>query len=249
MLTFYSLTNELFSFTFSKCYFFILHVLLKIHCTASEGRGPHGSKTVSNGYKYHSNAPRKSWPSLLKEDRTRTNGWQATDWRSAWTRYITCTTNNLVSLRFDIDGCCFLLKSATHLAILYADRSEFYRQRKSRANFAIDWCGHTGPIEAIWYFNFIPRLRPGQSIFRVRVRHFEKSCDKIAQPYWLTLVAIRGDERKKSAGTGTLGECRRIKSPISDTPDIGFRPALAGFRPLRAKWALTTCRSLQCSLP
>ena len=29
-------------------------------------------------------------------------------------------------------------------------------------------------------------------------RHFEKSCDKIAQPDWLTLVAIRSDERKKS---------------------------------------------------
>ena len=28
--------------------------------------------------------------------------------------------------------------------------------------------------------------------------HFEKSCDKIAQPDWLTLVAIRSDERKKS---------------------------------------------------
>ena len=41
------------------------------------------------------------------------------------------------------------------------------------------------------------------------VRRFEKSCDKIAQPDWLTLVAIRSDERK-NAGTGTLGECRRI---------------------------------------
>ena len=31
-----------------------------------------------------------------------------------------------------------LKPTATHLAILYADRSEFDRQRKSRANFAID---------------------------------------------------------------------------------------------------------------
>ena len=30
------------------------------------------------------------------------------------------------------------LKPATHQVILYADRSEFDRQRKSRANFAID---------------------------------------------------------------------------------------------------------------
>ena len=37
-----------------------------------------------------------------------------------------------------------------------------------------------------------------QAIFRVRVRYFEKSCDKITQPDWLTLVAIRSDDRKKS---------------------------------------------------
>ena len=96
------------------------------------------------------------------------------------------------------------IKPATHLAILYADRSEFDRQRKSRANFVINWCGHTGrfftPIAAIWHFNFIPRLRPG---------HFPRSCPpfwkvqkKIAQPDWLTLVAIRSDERKQSKESG-----------------------------------------------
>ena len=37
-----------------------------------------------------------------------------------------------------------------------------------------------------------------QAIFRDCVRHFEKSSDKIAQPDWLTLVAIRSDESKKS---------------------------------------------------
>ena len=37
-----------------------------------------------------------------------------------------------------------------------------------------------------------------QAIFCDRVRHFEKSCDKITQPDWLTLLAIRSDERKKS---------------------------------------------------
>ena len=30
------------------------------------------------------------------------------------------------------------------------------------------------------------------------ILYFEKSCDKIAQPDWLTLLAIRGDVRKKS---------------------------------------------------
>ena len=42
------------------------------------------------------------------------------------------------------------------------------------------------------------------------ILHFEKSCDKIAQPDLMTLLAIRVDERKKIAGTGTLGDCRRI---------------------------------------
>ena len=32
-----------------------------------------------------------------------------------------------------------------------------------------------------------------QAIFRVRVRHFDKLSDKIAQFDWLTLVAIRSD--------------------------------------------------------
>ena len=37
-----------------------------------------------------------------------------------------------------------------------------------------------------------------QAILHFRVRHFEKSCDKIAQPDWLTLVPIRSDGCKKS---------------------------------------------------
>ena len=44
------------------------------------------------------------------------------------------------------------------------------------------------------------------------IRHFEKSCDKIAQPDWLTLVAIRSDERKKSrerAHLANAGEFNR----------------------------------------
>ena len=50
-------------------------------------------------------------------------------------------------------------------------------------------------IVAIWHFLFIPRLQPGH--FLHSCHHFEKSCDKIAQPDWLTLVSIRSDERKK----------------------------------------------------
>ena len=30
------------------------------------------------------------------------------------------------------------------------------------------------------------------------------------KPDWLILLAIRGDERKKSRETGTSGDCRRI---------------------------------------
>ena len=44
----------------------------------------------------------------------------------------------------------------------------------------------------------IPFPDYNQVIFRDRVRHFEKSCDKIAQPDWLTLVAFRSEERTKS---------------------------------------------------
>ena len=49
-----------------------------------------------------------------------------------------------------------------------------------------------------------------QAIFRDRVRHFEKSCDKIAQPDWLTLVAIRSDERKKSQERAHLANAREF---------------------------------------
>ena len=58
------------------------------------------------------------------------------------------------------------LKPATHLAILYADRSEFD------------------------HFNLLPEKR------------FEKSCDKIAQPDKLALLAIRSDELRKSPANG-----------------------------------------------
>ena len=85
-----------------------------------------------------------------------------------------------------------LLKPATHLAILYADRGEFDRQRKSQAIFATDWCGHT------W------RSR--------RCGSFEKSCDKIAQPDGLALLAIRSNDRRKSrewAHLANAGEFNR----------------------------------------
>ena len=37
-----------------------------------------------------------------------------------------------------------------------------------------------------------------------------KTRDRIAQPDGLALLAIRSDECRKIAGTGTLGKCRRI---------------------------------------
>ena len=84
------------------------------------------------------------------------------------------------------------LKPATHLAILYADRSEFDRERILRM------------IDADTLGDFLRRSRRfGTSIsfpghFPRSCRHFEKSCDKIAQLDWLTLVTIRSDKRKTS---------------------------------------------------
>ena len=65
------------------------------------------------------------------------------------------------------------VKPATHLAILYADRGEFDRQRL-----------------AIFATDFFHRSR--------RCGSFEKSCDEIAQPDGLTLLAIRSNDRRKS---------------------------------------------------
>ena len=81
-----------------------------------------------------------------------------------------------------------LLKPVTHLANLYADRGEFDRQRFSP------------PIDADTTGDFFRRSRrcgtstlfPGSIDGR-----FEKSCDKIPQPDWLTLLEIRSDERRK----------------------------------------------------
>ena len=64
----------------------------------------------------------------------------------------------------------------THLAIFFANRGDV----------ALQPCPQAPSAAAIHYF--------------------EKSCDKIAQPDWLTLLAIRGDERKTTARTGTLGD-------------------------------------------
>ena len=68
------------------------------------------------------------------------------------------------------------VKPATPLAILYADRGEFDRQRKSQATYTLD--------------DFFRRSR--------RCGTFEKSYDKIDQPDWLALLAIRSNDRRKS---------------------------------------------------
>ena len=70
--------------------------------------------------------------------------------------------------------CC--LKPATHLAILYADFGEFDRQRKSSTICSLD--------------DFFCQPR--------RCGSFEKSCDKIAQPDGLALLAIRSNDLRKS---------------------------------------------------
>ena len=71
-----------------------------------------------------------------------------------------------------------LLKPATHLAILYADRGEFDRKRFS------------SPIDADTLGDFFRRSR--------RCGSFEKSCNNSAQPDGLALQAIRSNYRRKS---------------------------------------------------
>ena len=90
-----------------------------------------------------------------------------------------------------------LFKPATHLAILFADRREFDRWRKSQAIFATD---RMRTHLAIFFANRGDvALQPcSQAPSATFILYFEKSCDKIAQPDWLTLLAIRGDVRKKS---------------------------------------------------
>ena len=84
------------------------------------------------------------------------------------------------------------------------------------------------PNAAIWLFNFIPRQQPGH--FPRSCRHFEKSCDKISQPDWLTLVAIRSDERKKKsrerAHLANAGEFNKLsggKTAFRCTPALSSR--------------------------
>ena len=72
-----------------------------------------------------------------------------------------------------------------------------YRQRKSRAIYATD---RMRTHLAIFFANRGDvALQPcSQAPSPAAILHFEKSCDKKAQPDWLILLAIRGDERKKS---------------------------------------------------
>ena len=84
------------------------------------------------------------------------------------------------------------LKPATHLVILYADRGEFDRKRFSP------------PIDADTLGDFFRRSR--------RCGSFENSCDKIAQPDGLALLAIRSNDRRKSrerAHLANAGEFNR----------------------------------------
>ena len=72
-----------------------------------------------------------------------------------------------------------------------------YRQRKSQAIYATD---RMRTHLTIFFANHGDvALQPcSQAPSPVAILHFEKSCDKIAQPDWLTLLAIRVDECKQS---------------------------------------------------
>ena len=89
------------------------------------------------------------------------------------------------------------------------DRNKLYM--KLATHFAVDWCGHTWRfftlIAAICHFNFVPRL---QASFLSAI--LKSHVIKIAQPDWLTHLAIRIDERTKSqerAHWANAGECNR----------------------------------------
>ena len=50
-----------------------------------------------------------------------------------------------------------VIKPATHLTILYADRGEFDRQRKTQAIVATDCCGHTWRFFGNYYIHELRR--------------------------------------------------------------------------------------------
>ena len=85
------------------------------------------------------------------------------------------------------------LNPATHLAILYADRGEFDRRRFSP------------PIDADTPGDFFRQSR--------RCGSFENSCDKIAQPDGLALLAIRRNKRRNS----------RERAHLANAGDFGRR--------------------------
>ena len=103
------------------------------------------------------------------------------------------------------------LKPATHLAILYADRGEFDRKRFS-PTIGVDTLGD----------------------FFADYGSFKNSCDIIAQPDGLTLLAIRSNDRRKSrerAHLANAGEfnCQYLTCQISPIlyADRGDRPKIA----------------------
>ena len=59
--------------------------------------------------------------------------------------------------------CIDLVKPATHLAILFADRREFIASENRERFTPPTGCGHTwrffSPIAATWHFNLVPRLQ------------------------------------------------------------------------------------------
>ena len=92
---------------------------------------------------------------------------------------------------FTLEVNCFDFKQRPrHLAILCADRREFDRQRKS-----------------------LDADTPGDFFRRSawRCRSFETSCDKIAKPDGLDLLAIRSNKRRKSRERAHLANAGEFK--------------------------------------
>ena len=100
----------------------------------------------------------------------------------------------------------------THLSILYADRSEFERKRFSP------------PIDTGTPGDFFRRSRQGgtSTLFPGSIEgRFKTSGDKISQPDWLTLLANRSDERRKSREQTHLANAGKFSRRYLTCPDIG----------------------------
>ena len=110
-----------------------------------------------------------------------------TDSSPAFMDLISAAYESLHNLLSQVAKARSCIKPATHLAILFADRREFDRQRKSQAIFATDrmrtHLAIFSPIAAMWHFNLVPRLQ-APLLSSILKNHVIKSPKLIGLLYW-----------------------------------------------------------------